>query len=328
MLASDASSDGREIGGTDAGLFLQVVEFALLGLFHLNRLLSVLLTPEMMKALFMSAGYITYYAFPPMRRRLDGKIRAAMPEAGGARDISRIGRRACCALLMPALELTMMHRHGEDYMRGLRVEGMEHLEGADAAGKGVILVAVHQGANATRIAVMSRLDKAYTPIFLHPGESPVENYYSTLALYGQELGCDRECPVFWTGQDTVRRVREHLERGKRVGIDIDVPGRCRVDFFGRTASLADGIARFALDTGAAIVPFQLLQGRRALEHVLSFRPPIAAASSGDREADIRSIMGEVAATAEDMVRDAPGQWMSWFGIPGLWGQTCDSGRGG
>lgn len=321
MLAFRETSNASEaVSGTDPGLFLRAVESALLFLFHLNRLLSLFLPAGMLKAMYCSTGYFTYCAFPPMRRRLDDKIRAAMPEIEQPREITRIGRRACCALLMPSLELIILRRCGDSYMRGLRVEGMEHLEAADDAGRGVILVGTHQGANATRIAVMSRLDKAYTPIFLYPGESPVVRYYTSLALFGQELGCDEECPVFWTGQDTVRRVREHLERGKRVGIDIDVPGRCEVEFFGNSAFLADGIARFAIDTGAAIVPFQLLQGRRILEHKLIIHPPIATVTSGDRDKDIRSVMGEVAAAAESMIRNAPGQWMSWFGIRGLWGQ--------
>ncbi len=268
----------------------------------------------------MSCGYTAYHVAIPMRLRLDAKIRTAMPEIDRPREISRIARRACCALLMPPLELLLMHRHADAYLRGLQVEGMEHLERADRSGKGIILAGVHQGANATRVAVMSRLGKTYTPIFLYPGESPVARYYTALAFFGQELGCDEQCPVFWTGQDTSRRVREHLQRGKRVGIDIDVPGRCAVRFFGRTAYLADGIARFAVDTGAAVVPFQLLQGRKALEHRLVIHPAIDTAAGGDRGEAIRGIMARVAETAEGMIRDAPGQWMSWFGIPGLWGQ--------
>ncbi len=316
----ETSSNSTAVKEADPGRLLKAVELTLLLLFRLNRLLSLFLPPGVMKALYYSTGYISYYGLPPMRRRLDGKIAAALPGIEQSKETTRIGRRACCALLMPSLELIILKRYPDSYMRGLQVQGMEHLEQADAAGRGVILVGIHQGANATRIAVMSRLGRVFTPIFLYPGESPVARYYTALALFGQELGCDEECPVFWTGQDTVRRVREHLEQGKRVGIDIDVPGRCVVDLFGRPAALADGIARFAIDTGAAIVPFQLLQGRRILEHRLIIRPPIATSISGDRDKDIRAIMRQVAAAAEGMIGDAPGQWMSWFGIRGLWEQ--------
>jgi lauroyl/myristoyl acyltransferase len=140
----------------------------------------------------------------------------------------------------------------------------------------------------------------------------------TLASFGQPLGCDPECPVLWTGQDTVRRTREHLSRGKRVGIDFDVEGRYAVRFFGREAALADGIAQFSVDTGAPVVPFSLLHGKGSFGHRLVFYEPITIIPSGDRSRDVRAIMTEVAKMGECMIREAPGQWMSWFGIRRLW----------
>jgi lauroyl/myristoyl acyltransferase len=269
----------------------------------------------------MLSGYLAYYLFPPMRRRLDDKIAETMPEITEPREVSRIGRRACCTIIMPSLELILLRNHCDLYMRGLQVEGLEYLDRADQEGRGVILAGIHQGANAARIAVMSLLGKVYTPIFLYPEESPVAGYYGAMLRYGHALGCDEEEPVFWTGHDTFRRVKEHLRRGKRVGIDIDVPGRRVTDFFGRSAALADGIARFALDTGAAIIPFQLLQGSKALEHRLIIHPPVECILSGDREKDIEVIMDKVVSVAEAMIREAPGQWMSWFGVRGFWVQA-------
>ena len=122
-------------------------------------------------------------------------------------------------------------------------------------------------------------------------------------------------------------MREHLEKGKRVGIDIDVPGRCEVGFLGRPAGLADGIARFAMDTGAAIVPFQLLQGRRPLEHMLMIHAPIDYKVTGDLYRDVKAIMEEVAGAAETMIIENPGQWMSWFGIRAMW-ECAETPRGG
>ncbi len=317
-IATSRKAAALDAAAASPGLFLRAVEGFLLALFHLTRLLARFIPPGLLRALYMSVGMAAYYVLPAIRVRLREKIAEAMPDISGKREIDRIGRRSCCALVMPSLEMLLLWRHGDRFMLNLQVQGMEHLEKADALGRGVILAGLHQGANALRIAVMSRLGRPYTPIFLDPAASPVARYYVTLAKFGRDLGCDREAPVFWTGQDTVRRVREHLEKGKRVGIDIDVPGRCRVDFFGRPAGLAEGIARFSVDTGAPIVPFQLLQGKRALEHVLIIHPPIAYEVSGDPKKDVETIMGEVAGAAEMMIRGNPGQWMSWFGIRGMW----------
>ena len=299
-------------------LFFGLMEHLLLTLFHLTRLLSYVVPPSLLDAMFAALGWIVFHSWPGMRRRLEGKISGAMPEVLDRREIRDIGRQACGAILRPILDLVLMSSYGGRFMRELRVGDLDNLERADAAGKGVILVGAHQGANALRIATMARLGKAYTPIYLTPEDSPVSRYYMTLASFGQPLGCDPECPVLWIGQDTARRTREHLSRGKRVGIDFDVEGRCAVRFFGREAALADGIAQFSVDTGAPVVPFSLLHGKGTFGHRLVFHEPIAIHRSGDRPRDVKAIMTEVAKIGECMIREAPGQWMSWFGIRRLW----------
>lgn len=314
-MASKHKATKREV---EASPFLRAVELSLLAMFHSVRLLSLILPPSVLDALYGLSGALVYYAWPSMRRRLESKISQAMPEISDRRELARIGRQACSALLKPPLKLMLMWRHGERFMHELRVEGMENLEKADATGRGVILVGGHQGANALRIAVMSRLGKTYTPVYLYPFDSPVSRYYMAMVTFGQGLGCDPENPVFWTGRDTVNRVREHLRKGKRVGIDFDVDGNCIVDLFGRPAALTDGIARFACDTGASIVPFLLLQGKGAITHRLIFYPPIEYSLSEDRHGDVAAVMGEVARVGEVMIREAPEQWMSWFGIKQLW----------
>ena len=283
-----------------------------------HRLLSHLFPP----ALFIACGKALEAAVPRLlpgvRRRLEEKIAEAMPELAGSGRLEKMARNACGALLWPMFDLALFARHGDRFLRKLELEGLEHLEGADAAGKGVILAGGHLGLNALRIAVMARLGKCYTPIYLTPGDSPVARYYTALLKFGGRLGCDTEEPVFWTGQDTVRRVREHLRRGKRVGIDFDVPGRTVVEFFGRPAALADGIARFSLDTGAAIVPFLLRRGRGVFGNRLIFYAPITADGGAGPGEEVRAIMQEVARAGEKMVREVPEQWESWFTIRALW----------
>jgi lauroyl/myristoyl acyltransferase len=299
-------------------LFFSLIEYLLLTLFHLTRLLSYIAPPSLLDAMFAGLGSIIFYSWPGMRRRLEGKISDAMPEVFDRRETRDIGRQACGAILRPILDLVLMSRYGHRFMSELRIEGLDNLKRADAVGKGVILVGAHQGANALRIATMARLGKAYTPIYLTPEDSPVSRYYMTLASFGKPLGCDPECPVLWTGQDTVRKTREHLSKGKRVGIDFDVEGRCAVRFFGREAALADGIAQFSVDTGAPVVPFALLHGKGSFGHRLVFYEAITVRSKGTRARDVKTIMTEVAKTGESMIREAPGQWMSWFGIRRLW----------
>lgn len=288
-------------------LYFRLVEGAFLGVFHLARLSASVLPPVFLKAVFDMLGVLIFYLVPGLGRRLEEKVTENLPGLAGTTRLKAVARQACGALLRPMYDLVVFDRYGERFLRELRMEGMEHLERADAAGRGVILAGGHLGLNAIRVGVMARLGRCYTPIFLFPEESPVARYYLALAEFGQTLGCDPDEPVFWTGQDTVRRVREHLQRGKRVGIDFDITGRCVVDFFGRPAAFADGIARFALDTGAAVVPFVLRRGSGVFDNRLVFYPPV----EGD---DVCSIMQEVVRAGEEMIREVPEQWESWFTV--------------
>ncbi len=302
--------------------FLRVVEYGLMAVFCTTRFLARVVPPSVLDALFNVLGSIAFCSFPGMKRRLKQKVTSAMPEITDQRRVALIGRGACIALLRPILDLSIFWKHGDRYMSELRVEGIENLEKADASGKGVILVGGHVGQNAIRVPVMARLGRPYTPIYYHPADTPVARYYGRMLEFGRCLGCDPHEPVFWAGRGIKGKVTEHLMNGRRVGIDFDVDGRCVVDFFGRPAAMAAGIGHFAMETGAAVVPFVLLRGERVFDNRLIFHEPITVKRAGDRSEGIRTIIGEVAKAGERMIRDAPEQWESWFGLWHFWDQAA------
>jgi lauroyl/myristoyl acyltransferase len=253
-----------------------------------------------------------------MRRDLLSKIAQAMPGISDQSKVARIGRQACISATKPMLDLLIFGRHREEYMRGLHVEGWENIESADGEGKGVLLLFIHIGAYGTSPIVMNSLGKPFTPVMFRPEALPVPRSAAAVDEYAVSLGCDPISPMFWAGDDTIAKVRESLDAGHRVGFALDVVGNHVVDFLGRPAALAEGIAHFACDTGAPIVPFCLLYGRDALEHHLRFYQPLAPTLSDDRDSDVESIMQEAVKVAESMIGEAPGQWMSWFGLWHWW----------
>ena len=301
-----------------SNIFFRLVESFLLSIFYFTKLLSRFLPPAALTILFDSFGTIVFYARPGMRRRLEDKISDAMPEITDRREIAQIGRQACGAAIRPILDLVLFWRYGDRIMRDMTIEGMEYLDKADAEGKGVIMITAHIGSFDLIMVSMARLERYLTPIMFHPSTTPVPRYYITLTIFGQTLGCDHDNPVFWTGLDTVRKGREHIAKGKRLGIAFDVDGHCVVELFGRPAALADGIAHFALDTGAPVVPLCLLRGRKALDRRLKFYEPLEYSLTGDRSNDVKIIMREVAKAGEKQIREAPEQWMSWFGLWQWW----------
>jgi len=306
-----------EINERPAFLFL-VLELILHTIFYLTKLLSRVLSPRALNLIFAAIGSLFFYARPGMRRRLEAKISDALPEITDGSEVARIGRSACGALFRPMLDGLLFSKYADRIMSNLRVEGMQNLDMADAAGKGVILTGCHHGPYPIRLPIMVRLGKSYTPIAYHPSTSKVPRYVITMFSWGQTLGCDPDIPVFWTGKDTAQRVRERLARGKRTYIAIDVPGDRIVELFGRPAALADGTARFALSTGAAIVPFSIIREGDVLEHKLTIFEPISYEPSGDKENDLTDITQQLAWAGERIIKEAPEQWMSWFGLWQWW----------
>jgi KDO2-lipid IV(A) lauroyltransferase len=297
--------------------FFTFVDYFALGLFEFSRLLSRLLPTSWLYALFSAIGRALFHVRRGMRKDLLKKISEALPELATG-EVSRIGLQACISATLPMFDLLVFGSRRREYAARLSVHGWEHLEEADAAGRGVIFLFAHIGAYGTSPAVLAHLGKPFTPVMFRPEDTPIPRSSTAIDLYGESLGCDPEGPVFWAGDDTVSRVREHLGRGRRVGIAFDVPGNCIVPLFGRPAAMADGIAHFAYDTGAPIIPFSLLRGRGVLDRRLTFYPPLAAHTSGDRKEDVKDMMREVVAAAESQIRSAPGQWMSWFGLWHWW----------
>jgi KDO2-lipid IV(A) lauroyltransferase len=313
---SMANTDEGKMGKSN--IFFKVVENLLLGIFHLTKFLSRILPPQILNSLFSGIGSIVFYALPGMSQRLQNKISDALPEITDQDEIKLIARHTCGAFLRPMLDLIMFWRHGDRIMRNIDITGTEYLDEADAEGKGVLLLFAHLGSFDLFAVVMARLDKPFTPIIFHPRTTPVPKYVATLAIFGQMLGCDPLSPVFWVGKDTVKKVRGHLAAGKRVGVTFDVDGNCAVELFGRPAALADGIAHFAIDSGAPIVPFALFHGKEPLDRRLIFYEPLRYELTGNRSDDVKTIMTEVAKAGERMVREEPDEWMSWFGLWHWW----------
>ena len=297
-----------------ASIFFRLIEFFLLSVFYTTRLLVRILPPSIAYAMFKCIGYTLYRSRSGMREHLLQNLGEALPGIDDPRELERIAKEACCAPFLPMLDMIVFKNHREHFLGELSVEGMEHLAAADSEGKGVIVFSPHLGAFSVITAAYTHLGKLYTPLVLPPSSSPVPRYVLSLALYAQSLGCDRENPAFLTGKDTIAKVREHLAKGKRVGITFDIEGDMVMDFFGRPTALASGIAHFAYDSGAPIVPSALLRGDSPLKCGLKIYEPLTYELSGDRSSDVKAILSEVVKSGEELIREAPEQWMGWFGL--------------
>lgn len=302
-------------------LLFRLLESVFIAQFYVVKALSYIFPPSILYLIPKALGTAFFYARPGMRRRLEAKISDAMPELTDPRAVSRIGRQACGSVFMPIFDIFTLVRHGDRYMRRLRVEGMDIVEEAEAEGKGLIFTGAHIGGIGIIHAIMARLGKPYTPIAFNPKDTVMPRYVEILEFYGGMLGCDVEEPAFFVGEDIIPKVREHLAAGKRIGLTFDVDGNGIVEFFGRPAALASGLAHFSYDTGAPVIAFSLQRGKNPLDNLIKIYGVVHCDTSAERRSEVARIMREVVAYGEQTIRDVPGQWISWFGLWQWWDQA-------
>jgi lauroyl/myristoyl acyltransferase len=196
---------------------------------------------------------------------------------------------------------------------------MENLEAADAEGKGVLCLLAHHG-NAHKHVFMYAVGRPYRLVMWHPDTTPVPRYTRRLISTTRAMGSGSDDFVIWVGPgfDTIKEVAESLEEGRRVGIPFDVCGNRVVEFFGRPSAVADGMGHWAFDAGCPIVPITLLHTPNPYKCRLVIGEPLSYELTGERKADIGAIMQAVATAGEELIRLAPDQWMSWFGLWQWW----------
>ncbi len=315
------TDDARREAGSQPGerspFFFKTLDLIMVGAFHLSRRLVQLLPPRVVYALADLIALAGLAARPRMRRKVLATITETLPGVGKWQAF-RIALGSASMFFKPMPACFLLGKYKERYMNELQVEGLHYLEEADAQGKGVLILCTHAGPFVMLLPAMTNLGYTYTPVTYKAESTPLPRYLTAMQWYGASLGCDLELPVIFPGDDASRQIRETLARGKRVAITIDASGPGVVELLGRPAGLGTGIAHSALETGAPIVPAMILDGNGSFKLRLVIHPPLSYELTGDKKEDIAAIMREVAAAGERHIREKPSQWLSWFGLRGLW----------
>ncbi len=311
---------------------VNLIDASLVKIFRALQWLGHVLPARVMVTLYDLAGDFLYAARPAMRRNLLAKLAAALPEMTGERQLRRIGRMGCRAIVRPTLDLILYDSYGDRIRAQLEVTGEEYLAEAEALGRGVLLTTVHLGGFSIISSLLANRGAPGTMLVYDPKDIPVPRYVNSMYEMAMRLGCDPDDPMIFTGEDTVARVKDLLSRHKRPLIPVDVDGSTVVEFFGRPAALASGVAYFALENGAPIVPVILRRKPGLFQMELRFYPSIipAAREEEDAAADerepgaerheeaVRDLVQHVARLCERIVKESPEQWMSWFGLFHWW----------
>jgi KDO2-lipid IV(A) lauroyltransferase len=182
--------------------------------------------------------------------------------------------------------------------RGLRIEGLEHLEAARAAGRGVILVSGHF----TTLEICGRLlcDRVPLAGMYRPHAQPALEW-------AVKRGRLRYAVAMFTREELRPAIR-HLKSGGVLWFAPDQETRrgdsVFVPFFGRPASTLTSTHQLARLSGAAVLAFAH-ERRDDGGYSLRLSPAFAGFPTADATADTARVMADI----EAMARAAPAQYL-------------------
>jgi len=248
---------------------------------------------------------VAYQFRPRLRRAALFNLRLAFPDWSDA-ERHRVLRGMIRQVGWMAGEFARFPRlTRENIERTVVLDGFENFTAAQAQGKGVLFLTGHM--SAWELAPFAHALYGYPLHFL---VRPVQN-----ARVDWLVNCYRclsgNLPI--EKNRAAREVLSALRNGGTVGILIDhntaLEEGVFVDFFGVPACTTSGLARFALHTGAPVVPGFLVWDAAMRKYRLRFQPAVELVHTGDADADIRENTARFTRVVEDYVRRHPDQWL-------------------
>jgi len=255
------------------------------------------------KGIFL--GWLVYLLHRRLRRVGMRNLELAFPEKSAA-ERRRILRALFTGLGRQLAEFCLFPRYTRKNVERVAVyQGLENYEAARQRGRGVILLTAHLGGWEVGSFVHS-LNGHPLHVVVRALDNPhlnslVDRYR---CLHGNTT---------FEKQDFARGLLGALKAGETVGILMDQnmtpPQGVFVDFFGKPACTASGVARVALRTGAAVVPAFTLWDRALRKYRVQFDSALELVRTGDEEADAVANTAAFTRVIENYARQYPEQWL-------------------
>jgi lauroyl/myristoyl acyltransferase len=185
---------------------------------------------------------------------------------------------------------------------GMTIEGLHHLDEAQAAGNGVVVALPHLGAWEWGGAWLGAQGRAIT-VVVEPLDPPALLDWFIEKREG--LGLE----VVPLGPSAASSVMKALAANRLVGLvcDRDIAGGgVEVEFFGERTTMPAGPITMALRAGAPVLPTTVYyegEHRRAV-----VRPPLDLTRTGRLRDDVARLTQVLATEFEHLIRVAPDQW--------------------
>ena len=247
------------------------------------------------------------------RRWIGAEVeRQVMQYLGDAEAARTGGQRFVAELACDDLDaITAVQWTRQARLAATRVQGAERLPEKGPA----ILVSFHFSGGFRVFDVLC--SRGLQPTFLHAPPRDPQGYENRIERLRRDFLTKTLKPGWIVpGPGARDALANHLEEGGVVVALLDVaPGaltlrdRAKGTLLGRPVDLPVGILRLALEKGAPVIPYDgWLDGNR---RVLEFHEPA-------RGSDPETLLQEILATCEGVIRNRPWTWQAWLDADRLW----------
>jgi KDO2-lipid IV(A) lauroyltransferase len=247
-------------------------------------------------------GALGYRPLGVRRAVVERQVRAAFPERSEA-EVLRIARASYENLGRTTIETALLPAYTREQVLELfdGVHGWEIVERARALGRGIFFVSGHLG-NWELAGSYLAMHMPFEAVARRMQNPLFDDYItSTREKLGMTIIHDA---------DAVRRVPRASREEKGIGFLVDQGAvglaSSWVPFFGRFAKTPRGPAVFALRIGAPVI-FAAAVRQPSGKYMMHFEE-VPVHPSGDREADVETIVADYTATIERWIRRYPEQY--------------------
>src|SRR6266513_1004974 len=257
------------------------------------------------RALGMGIGWLAYGLLPRLRQVGMRNLELAFPEKS-IPERKRILQGVYRSLGRLLAEVAKFPDYTLQNVQSFTVhDGLENYLAARERGKGVLFMTAHLGAWEIGSFVQSMYGY-WLNIVARKLDNPLLERWvrERRELHGNRMH-DKD--------EYARGLLVAMKRGETVGVLMDTnmtpPQGVFVNFFGRPACTALGIARVAMRTGAAVVPAFTIWDAQLGKYRLHIELAIPTVCTGDDESDAIANTQNYTAAIEQAVRANPDQWL-------------------
>lgn len=236
------------------------------------------------------------------RRRVKGNLKAIFPQKTD-RQVRGMRLRMSRNFAKYLVDFFRFEKIDKEYIeKNIRIENLDYFKQALAKGKGAIALTAHLGNWELGGVVIALLGYPFWAVALEHKDKRVDQFFN----FQRESKGMKVIPL----SRAVRTSLKLLNDNKIVALvgDRDFSQKGVIlDFFGRPTCLPAGPAALSLKTGAPIVPGFMLRNKDDT-FTLTIEKPIEFAPCGDKEKDLKELVGRYARVIESYIRRYPEQW--------------------